>query len=163
MSKQDDYSPEEWQSITSAPVMAGLLISLSDVSGPVGMTKEAIAVAKAVTDSASQTGTELLAAIAITWKTQVTKPNFPELPRDTPDAARNAALELCKKAADIVSQKSPTEADEYKKWLVSLARKAAEAAKEGGFLGFGGTLVSDAETAAINSLASALGVSEKGS
>lgn len=160
MSKQDDYSPEEWLSITSAPVMAGLLISLSDVSGPIGMTKEAIAVAKAVTDSATQTGSELLASIAATWKAQVTKPRLPELPRDTPDAARNATLELCKNAAAIVSQKSPAEADEYKKWLVSLARKAAEAAKEGGFLGIGGTLVSDAEAAAITSLASALGVSE---
>jgi len=56
-----------------------------------------------------------------------------------------------------------TVADDKETIAVPLARKAAEAAKEGGFLGFGGKLVSDAETAAINSLASALGVSEKGS
>ena len=159
MSKQDDYTPEEWLSISSAPVMAGLLISLSDVSGPIGMTKEAIAVARAVTDSASSSSNELLGAIATSWKAQVTKPKLPDLPRDTPDSARNETLELCKKAADIVSQKSPGEADEYKKWLVSLAKKAAEASKEGGFLGIGGTLVSDSEAAAIASLASALGVS----
>ena len=137
--------------------MAGLLVSLSDISGPIGMTKEAIAVAKAVTES--QSNNELITSIATTWKGQVTKPKLPELPRDTPDDTRNAALEHCKRAAAIVSQKSPAEADEYKQWLVSLARKAAEASKEGGFLGIGGTLVSDDETAAINTLASALGVS----
>ena len=160
MSTRDDYSPEEWICVTSAPVMAGLLVSLSDVSGQAGMIKEAIAVARAVTDAATESSNELIAAIGHTWQTQITPPPLAELPRDTPDAARNAALERCKIAADLVSERSPGEADEYKRWLVSLARKAAEAAKEGGFLGIGGTLVSDAETAAIKMLAATLDVSE---
>jgi hypothetical protein len=159
MSKQSDYSAEEWLTVSSAPVMAGLLVSLSDVSGPIGMAKEALAVVRAVTESASGGAGELLTSIAASWKAQVTKPQLPELPRDSPDAARNAALEHCKEAAAIVSQKSPSEADEYRKWLVSLARKTAEASKEGGFLGIGGTLVSDAEANAVTTLAKALGAS----
>jgi hypothetical protein len=55
-------------------------------------------------------------------------------------------------------QKSPAEAEEYKRWLVSLARQTAEAAKEGGFLGIGGTRVSEGESTAITELAAALGV-----
>jgi hypothetical protein len=43
--------------------------------------------------------------------------------------------------------------------LVSLARKTAEASKEGGFLGIGGTVVSEEENSAVNELASALSVS----
>lgn len=159
MSNQNDYSAEEWLTVSSAPIMAGLLVSLSDVSGPIGMAKEALAVVRAVTESASGGANELLSSIAASWKAQVTKPQLPELPRDSQDSARNAALEHCKEAAAIVSQKSPSEADEYKKWLVSLARKTAEAAKEGGFLGIGGTLVSDAEANAVTTLAKALGAS----
>jgi hypothetical protein len=51
-----------------------------------------------------------------------------------------------------VAQKSPAEAEEYKRWLVALAQKTAEAAKEGGFLGIGGTRVSEAETSAVSEL-----------
>ena len=52
MSKKTDYSPEEWKAISGAPVAAGLFITLSDASGPVGIAKEAMAVGKAITESA---------------------------------------------------------------------------------------------------------------
>jgi hypothetical protein len=61
-----------------------------------------------------------------------------------------------------VAQKSASEAEEYKRWLVALARKTAEASKEGGFLGIGGTVVSEEESSAVDELASALGVSTYG-
>src|SRR6476619_4950016 len=104
MSNQNDYSAEEWLTVSSAPIMAGLLVSLSDVSGPIGMAKEALAVVRAVTESASGGANELLTSIAASWKAQVTKPQLPELPRDSPDSARNATIEHCKEAAAIVSQ-----------------------------------------------------------
>jgi hypothetical protein len=69
-----------------------------------------------------------------------------------------ALIEGCRQAAAVVLSKSPAEADEYKKWLVSFATTTAGASKEGGFLGFGGTLVSEAENSAISELAAALGV-----
>ena len=50
------------------------------------------------------------------------------------------------------------QAEGFKSWLVSIAGKVANAATEGGFFGFGGEKVSGAETAAINELASSLGV-----
>ena len=42
-------------------------------------------------------------------------------------------------------------------WLWRVARKSAEAGKEGGFLGFGGVAVSDAEKATLEEIATALG------
>ena len=42
--------------------------------------------------------------------------------------------------------------------VVSVAQKVSEAAKEGGFLGFGGTQVSEQEAATIKELSTALGV-----
>src|SRR6185503_9028933 len=60
MSKQTDYTPEEWKTISAAPVLAGLLVSVSDMSGPIGLTKEAFAVVKGVTESSASTSNELI-------------------------------------------------------------------------------------------------------
>jgi hypothetical protein len=42
--------------------------------------------------------------------------------------------------------------------LMSISQRVAEASKEGGFLGFGGTLVSEQEQAALHSISGALGL-----
>jgi hypothetical protein len=75
-----------------------------------------------------------------------------------PDEAKQKAVEGCVAAATIVTQKAPAEADEFKQWLMTIANRTAEAAKEGGFLGIGGTQVSDKEKAGLAALATALGV-----
>jgi hypothetical protein len=46
----------------------------------------------------------------------------------------------------------------YGQWVFTAAQKAAEAAREGGFCGIGGTAVSDAEKAALATLKTVLGV-----
>ena len=59
----------------------------------------------------------------------------------------------------MLGQKAtPEETTELKQWLAQIAQKTAEATKEGGFLGFGGTLVSDEEKAAIAKVNSSLGL-----
>ena len=60
---------------------------------------------------------------------------------------------------DLVAKKaSPAEADAYRNMLVAIAQKAAEASKEGGFLGFGGVRVSDAVRALITEVRRAAGL-----
>jgi len=76
-----------------------------------------------------------------------------------PEEAKKKAVEGCVAAAAIVTQKSPAEADEFKQWLMTIANRTAEAGKEGGFLGIGGTRVSEKEKTELAALASALGVS----
>ncbi|HEY6122716.1 MAG TPA: hypothetical protein VIV66_22370 [Pyrinomonadaceae bacterium] len=158
MSKQTDYTPEEWKTISAAPVMAGLLVTVSDLSGPIGTAKEAFAVIKGVTDTAG-TSNELIKAVA-DGITQRGRPEMPDLPND-PASVRSALIDGCKRALAVVVQKSPAEADEYKQWLTSLAQKTAEASKEGGFLGIGGVQVSKEENTAVNELSTALGLSAK--
>jgi hypothetical protein len=69
------------------------------------------------------------------------------------------ALEACRALAALVDRKaSRDEAEGVKRWLVTIAQRTAEAAKEGGFLGIGGTRVSKTETAAIGDVSRALGV-----
>ena len=57
----------------------------------------------------------------------------------------------------IVDQKAPSDAAAYKDWLLQIANSVAEASKEGGFLGFGGVHVSDAEKATLSEIAATLG------
>ena len=160
MSNQTDYTPDEWKTISAAPIMAGLLVTVSDLSGPIGTAKEAYAVVKGVTDAAARSNNDLIKAIAEGINKQGGKPELPQTPRDQA-GARAALIEGCRQAVAIVAQRSPAEVDEFKEWLSSLAQKTAEASKEGGFLGFGGTPVSDAENSALKELAAALGKSAK--
>jgi hypothetical protein len=59
--------------------------------------------------------------------------------------------------ASLVDAKAPEDAAGFKAWLEEVARETAEAGKEGGFLGFGGVAVSDAEKATLTEIAAALG------
>jgi hypothetical protein len=160
MSKASDYSPEEWQLITSAPMAAGMLVSVADMSGPIGLAKEAMAVVKAVTDTSSGSTNELIKSVAEAIKAQRGKTGLSDVRGDRA-SVHTALLDRCKQAAALVTQKSPAEAKDYKQWLLSLAKASAGASNEGGFLGFGGTTVSESESSTVRELASALGVQER--
>ncbi|HOX95187.1 MAG TPA: hypothetical protein PKV09_10370, partial [Syntrophales bacterium] len=68
-----------------------------------------------------------------------------------------AVLERVKEAANLVNGKAtPEEARAYKLMVMTVAEKAANAAKEGGFLGFGGVRVSSAEQSFLNEVKAAL-------
>ena len=55
-----------------------------------------------------------------------------------------------------VMSKAPGDAVAYKAWLLQISQSVAEAAEEGGFLGFGGVPVSDAEKATLAEISTAL-------
>ena len=69
---------------------------------------------------------------------------------------RARAIEEVRKTAAIVEQVAPADAAAFKAWLLHISTKVAEASKEGGFLGFGGIAVSDAEKATLSDIANAL-------
>ena len=71
---------------------------------------------------------------------------------------RAQLIEDSKTVAAILAEKATaTEASEYKEWAMGIAENVAKAAKEGGFLGFGGTRVSEGEIEAFAQIADALG------
>jgi hypothetical protein len=72
---------------------------------------------------------------------------------------KGAVLERVRSAVALVASKaSPAEVEAYKAMLVSVAEQAADASKEGGFLGFGGVRVSDKEKTFIAEVKGAAGV-----
>ena len=65
--------------------------------------------------------------------------------------------EKCKAASEVLAKKAtPEEASAFRAWVLSIADDVSKAAREGGFLGFGGTQVSVEEVAAIDRIKSAL-------
>jgi hypothetical protein len=74
----------------------------------------------------------------------------------TPADLKLQALEHLRKVSSILGAKAPGDAPAFRAWLRSVAVHAAEASSEGGFLGFGGVRVSDAEKATLAELDAAL-------
>ena len=161
MSKKTDYSAEEWKAISGAPVAAGLLITLSDPSGPIGVAKEGLALGRAIAESASGDAPEIVKAVAESVKTGGGRPEMPAMPLGDRTQMKNALVDAIKTAVAAVAAKSQGEVEAYKTWLMSVASKVSQAAKEGGFLGIGGTVVSADEQAALRQLADVIGMNAR--
>jgi hypothetical protein len=57
----------------------------------------------------------------------------------------------------VTAKATPQEAEAFRRWLVAAAQAAADAAKEGGFLGFGAEQVSAGEKQMLDQVGAALG------
>lgn len=155
MATKDSFTPSEWDLLRQAPFMTGLVVVAASPSGPIGLLKESAATAKMVMTELAASQSDLMKSLAADLKQNMSAAKIDS--RD-PAEVRAKSLAAVREAAATVSAKaSPAEAAEYKTWLGTLAKRVAEASKEGGFLGFGGTLVSDAEQAALRDIATALG------
>jgi len=124
MSTKNDYNAEEWKAIASAPVAAGMFITLADASGPVGIAKEAMAVGRAITDAAQGQAPEIVKAIATSMKDSG-RPETPDIPISNRAKSKLALTNTIKSAVDAVERHSPTEVEPYKAWLAAVARKVA--------------------------------------
>jgi hypothetical protein len=149
MTGKADFTEEEWKVVLEAPPSAGLVVILSDRGGSI---RETFSMAKAYTEARQQHGeSELLDQIvAAKPETDRTRAGSPEeLKQHNLDNVRQAVTVLKGKASD-------EEVAEYKKFILGLAERVAEARKEG-FLGLSGERVSDDERAAISEIEAALG------
>lgn len=146
MSDKSSYTAEEWQIIFKAAPMAGLAVTLASPNGPFGVVKEMFAVGMALHETLSQ-GSEntLVQALLADMKARGTTPERPQ-PVETPEKAQAMAMDALKALDELLARKStPEEAQGFKRWLLDIAQKVAESSTEGGFLGFGGEKVSQAE------------------
>ncbi len=161
MTIKASYNAEEWAKIMRAPGMAGAYVMLASKSGPLQVIKEAMAIGQTLADTEkSGDESELIAAIIADMKAGARPEQGPK-PSDMQDEeqARQMVLNDAHDAVALIREKGgDAEANDFAAWLVKVAHKVAEAGKEGGFLGFGGTAVNEQETAAIQSLAQSLGV-----
>jgi hypothetical protein len=161
MATKAAFTADEWNQIRRAPFMAGLAVVAASPSGPFGVVKEMFAVAKVLADvKAHGASNELMKTLVADLETGARDQSAPaELKGKTPDQVRSYAIENCRQAASLIEKKAtPEEAQGFKQWLVSVSQRVAQAAKEGGFLGIGGTQVSEEEAATLKELSTVLGL-----
>jgi hypothetical protein len=156
MSTRADFSVDEWDLLRSSPFMASILVVAASPSGPIGLVQESTAAGKMILQAAGSAQTPLLKDLALDLTQKMSIPKPPA--GANAGQVQGAATEILKRTSDLLAQKAtPEEATEVKQWLAGVAKATAEATKEGGFLGFGGVLVSDEEKAALARVNSTLG------
>jgi hypothetical protein len=144
-----DFTEEEWKTVLEGPPSAGLIVIASDRGGSI---RETFSMAKAYTEARKEHGdSELLDEIVNA------KPEMDRTRYHSPEELKEGSLKNITEAVDLLSAKAtPEELDDYKKFVVVLAHRVAEARKEG-FMGLSGERVSDDEKAAIAEVETALG------
>jgi hypothetical protein len=159
MTSKADFSEQEWTRLKRAPFVAGMAISLADPGGPIELVKETAATLKTVRDAAESGGRgELIDAVAREVVAEARQRKNPL--QDFRAKGALAGQEILEELAEVnrlVSTKAtPEEAGAFRDWLQTAAQEAANAAKEGGFLGFHAERVSEGEQRMLDKLAEVL-------
>jgi hypothetical protein len=157
MTGKADFTDEEWARLKRAPFIAGMAISLSDPGGPIELVKETAATLKTVTEAHAGRG-ELVAAAAaeVAEEARSRKNPLGDFKAKGTLAGQEILEELSAVNGIVSAKASPEDAEAYRAWLNDAAREAANAAKEGGFLGFHAVRVSEGEQRMLDKLAEAL-------
>jgi uncharacterized protein (DUF849 family) len=162
MAKKTDFTTQEWEVLREAPHLVMLSVATAGASGLFGSLKEAFAPAKAIFE-ASKSNNELLRSLCDREELKAAQQSIRTSIKTTDlktlrDQLQTLAAEKARQATQILQQKGTKEdLDAYRTLLVDIADRTAKAAKEGGFLGFGGEWVSENERAVIKRISEAVG------
>ena len=165
MANKATFSTEEWKQVVGSAFLAGFAVTAADPSGLWGLLKETFASGRALIKARSSAGAnELMKAIVSEMQSSEGRTAAREYVNSRLQGAKSAkseeiktrAIETLGQAAAIVDQKAPSDAAAFKEWLLHISTNVAEASKEGGFLGFGGIAVSDAEKATLSEIKTVL-------
>jgi hypothetical protein len=141
------FSDAEWNTIRLCPLAVTLYVVTASPSGVRSIAREVTAATegmRALVKVASPTSLVDVAFGSADGEVEI--PTGGDL--DT-GSQRTAMLRSVRDAAALVKEKCPIDHRSFGQTLTALARKVAEASKEGGFLGMGGSLVSEQEERAI--------------
>lgn len=151
MTSKADFNAEDWSTVVDGPLYAGLRVI---AAGRGGTLRESMAMGRVYQEARAKQGTSALLDELIKSP-----------PAIDPEALKQAGGDLSAVTADhlrkamsiLESAASAEEADAYKTFVMTVAQAVAGAHKEGGFLGIGGTRVSEAENQALDEISQALG------
>jgi hypothetical protein len=161
MTTKADFTAEEWSLLRQAPTLAGLLVLVADTGGTL---REAAAIAQVYGDAheswwGKPHGSPTLIEELLADGPELDRSRFGSPDRLDASAIEQSAVDCLRQAKQLVEQKAGSaQAEAYAQFVCALARRVAEAHKEGSFLGIGGTRVSAAEQTAIDRISAAIGV-----
>src|SRR6516165_4319201 len=159
---KSSFTPDEWKLLLESVMAASIAITAAEPSGLWGLLKEGFAGGSELAKAKMDPGTDALIKAVVndfgtTEGRSITRDGLKEkLKASKPAEIKDKCIETLRQAGALVDTKAPGDAAAFKNWLRQISQHVAEAAKEGGFLGFGGVRVSDAEKATLTEISSAL-------
>jgi hypothetical protein len=154
---KSDFTEDEWVRVLRAPQVAGMAISLADPGGPIEAAKETMATLKSATNPPSRE--QLLTEVALEIEAMAQQRQNP-LKGYRPGTDRSPGDQILEELqsvqAIVAARATPEEAAAFGRWLVASAQAAADAAKEGGFMGFRAEQVSEGEQAMLERVRTAV-------
>jgi hypothetical protein len=151
MTRRADFNAEEWSTVVNGPLYAGMRVISADRGGTL---RETAAMGRVYQEARERhRDSELLDEL-------VKSP--PSIDSDRVreaggDIAALASQQLREASRIIEAKATPSEVEDYKRFIWTVAQAVASAHKEGGFLGVGGKPISDAENQALDEISTALG------
>jgi hypothetical protein len=159
MTGKTAFAEDEWVRVRRAPTVAGMAISLADPGGPIELSKETMATLRGIGSPPTQD--ELLLAVSqdVMAMGQRRENPMSGYKIEDPSQAGAQVLRELRQVQDLIEAKAtPQEAAAFARWMLEVAQDAADAAKEGGFMGFGAEQVSQGEQTMLDQLRTTLGV-----
>lgn len=143
MTGKADFTAEEWATVSHGPSLAGLIVITAQRGG---VFRETLALTQAYLEARKQHGqSELLDEIVSA------RPALDHSRYHSPEELKEAGLKSIRAAVELLAQKAtPEEIEAYKRFVINLAEKVANAHREHG------TSVSDGEQDALDQITAAL-------
>jgi len=149
MTGKADFTEDEWKELREAPTSAGMVVIQADRGGTI---RESFSLAKAYTEARAHHGASQLLDDIVSEKPEVDRARA-----GSPEELRSRLLQNIRDAIALLEQKAaPEELEEYRRFIMSVANRVAEARREG-FMGMSGDRVSDEERQALAEIAEAAG------
>lgn len=167
MSQLSDYTQDEIERLMAAPLLVGMYIMGSSLSGALGLMKEMMAAVETAMEAAQDTAaSNVVHELFSSEQLERQEAQLRAFARNATDRAadfeqaRASMLQQVQGAVSILSTKGDaSETAVYRSLLIRAAENVAQAAMEGGFMGLGGELVNAKEKEAIREIRKAVGES----
>lgn len=149
MTKKADFNAEEWSTVVEGPLLAGMRVITANRGGTI---RESLAIGQTYAKARKEHGdSELLDALV------AAPPTLDRSRLGSADEISSVSATRLRDAVQLLEQKaSPEEVEAYKRFVLTLAQEAANANREGGFMGVGGQQVSETEQAALDEIRATL-------
>jgi hypothetical protein len=160
MATKNDFSSADWNTLRDTPSLVGFTTLQAGSSG-LGTVKELFAFSQAIMENQAS-DFPLIRDLTGIGEMQAAQTSLKQSfgggqAKPSPENLRQRALEQVRSSIIILETKgSKEETDAYRRMLYGIAEKVANAAREGGFMGFGGAQVSEGEQSFLDELRSAL-------
>ncbi|MGH2917345.1 MAG: hypothetical protein ACRDLS_01915 [Solirubrobacteraceae bacterium] len=146
MTGKAEFNAEEWSTLVSAPLLAAMLIVAADKGGSI---RESVAATRGYAAARERYDGEFMSALLTTPPAS----GGARKPRSREELQVEAFTALREAIAILERRGTEDEVIDYKRFVFYLAEDVARAHKEGGFLGIGGTEISERERAALDEIA----------